>query len=225
MKLLPLAAIALLSLGFGVGVGFAIRQPALSSLERRLSVAEGKLTLAEKQAAESNAKLEELSGTASKTSADLQNLRTQLEQRDQQLTAAQKEVTRLVDLQHREATQPSLAEFSARLAADRSLLLEMRKDPPDDRDEARRLWANIKQTAIQSDASLGPRVDRITRALSVYYNWLAAVQSGTFDSVDEAQNAYVLSGAGAYSSAIDDFWKAVQLVISDRLDVLAKVGK
>ena len=115
-----------------------------------------------------------------------------------------------------ERTIRSIESVAARFETDRLLLAEMRKTPPRDPQEAQRFWADIKPLAVQSDPSLGPLLDRVSRSLPAYLEWLA---SGS-DPDPSVALGLLQSGASNYLRAVDEFWQRVLLVVIDRIDVL-----
>ncbi|MCH7552602.1 MAG: hypothetical protein IIC82_01195 [Chloroflexi bacterium] len=110
-------------------------------------------------------------------------------------------------------------ELANRLDADRLLLLDFRKDLPEDEDDARAFWANIKALAARSDPSLAPLVDRVARTVPNYFRFV----NQDFTSTLEAQLSYQLLAAD-YDTAKDEFWNSFMTVLSDRLDSLARLA-
>ena len=110
-------------------------------------------------------------------------------------------------------------ELADRLDADRLLLLDFRKDLPEDEDDARAFWANIRVLAARSDPSLAPLVDRVARTVPHYFRFV----NQDFTSTLEAQLSYQLLAAG-YDAAKDEFWHTFMTVLSDRLDSLARLA-
>ncbi len=117
-------------------------------------------------------------------------------------------------------TASSIASLAERFESDRLLLAEMRKTPPQDPEDARRYWMNIKPLAVRSDPSLGQMVDKVARYLPAYLDWVTAAPGTPGDAVA----GLLQSGANNYFRAVDDFWQAVLLVVIDRIDVLAELA-
>ena len=115
-----------------------------------------------------------------------------------------------------ERTIRSIESVAARFETDRLLLAEMRKTPPRDPLEAQRFWMNIKPLAVRSDPSLGPLLDRVSRSLPSYLEWLASAS----DPDPSVALGLLQSGASNYLRAVDEFWQRVLLVVIDRIDVL-----
>ena len=115
-----------------------------------------------------------------------------------------------------ERTIRSIESVAARFETDRLLLAEMRKTPPRDPQEAQRFWANIKPLAVRSDPLLGPLLDRVSRSLPAYLEWLASAS----DPDPSVTLGLFQSGASNYLRAVDEFWQRVLLVVIDRIDVL-----
>jgi hypothetical protein len=124
---------------------------------------------------------------------------------------------RTLTTQARTADAETLAKIGDRLAADRLLLVELRKETPQTRAEAIAVWENIRGLAARSDPNLVPKVERVSRTISVYYAW----RERDFAGAQEAQVAYVLTGASQFQETTDEFWKAFLLVLVNRIDILA----
>ena len=217
----------LLLLVAGSGIGIAARQPSVNTLQTRMEAAESSALKAQADAAAKKAQLDQLTADQTKikttidgTNAQLDSLRADAIAKASQLEGLQRQLAQLSDQLNRQPAPPDLGDLAAKLKADRILLVEQRKDTPEDKDEAQRLWSNIRSVSAQSDAALPQKVDQITRSLPVYYAWRAK----NFSNSQEAQLSYVLTGAAAYQTAIDTFWNAVNLVVIDRLDAISRIA-
>ena len=78
----------------------------------------------------------------------------------------------------------SLRTLVDRLAVDRLILVELRKDLPEERQPAAYYWGRIKGLAAQSEPSLSSTADKVLKALPVYFSW-----SETTFASPEAQSA------------------------------------
>ncbi|MCH6554381.1 MAG: aldo/keto reductase, partial [Acidobacteria bacterium] len=90
---------------------------------------------------------------------------------DQRITDLEGRVADLVLIQDRFV---SYGEAMEPLDPDRLLLVELRKDSPNDREAAREYWEGIKKLAVQSDPSLGPKADRVLRLIPAYFDYIDA---------------------------------------------------
>jgi hypothetical protein len=156
-------------------------------------------------------------------------LEADLAAKDTQLAAAQQPNPRIAEL---EAQVGSLSQQLAALkkvpppqqfttlvdglANDRLLLVEMRKDLPENRTDARRYWQGIKDTSVRSNPSLGPLADKVLNAIPAYYSW----KERSYPSEEDKQLNYVLTGASVYDTASRDFWNAVLKTAIDRIDAV-----
>ncbi len=223
-----LAVIALL---VGVGAGFGGGYVALQS---KLSERDAKVLAAQESATREQAKVEQLTADQSKLQTDIEQLRQQLAQKPQDLgdlTALRSTVSDLQkqvqDLRMQANKSTSLekalgavGDVAQKLENDRLLLVEMRKEEPATKEEAKQEWTAIKKLAVQSDTSLGPRADKVLSHLDAYYNWV----NTRFASQAESALTYSLTGAADFRRSIDDFWNAVLLIVVDRLDTLVSLS-
>ena len=222
---------ALAALGAGIAIGFALRQSTVDSLEQTNALQAGQLTQAESDLTASSRRIDGLASTTqglessiAALEVDKRNLDSRVQVLDRDLEGAQNEVRRLEDLERRAASLPDLEMLKDQLEADRLLLVEMRRELPNTREEAERLWGSIRNLAQRSQSSLGAKVDDVTRAIPAYYTWRSRAEDGGFASDDEAFLTYRLVGAGEFEASIDMFWRAFQLVLIDRVGVIASLA-
>ena len=102
---------------------------------------------------------------------------------------------------------------------DRLLLVELRKEIPQSRNEAHEHWKNVKTIAIQTDSSLGPAIDKVIMRVDPYYDWIAKLDNVTNDQeyiewIIEGQ----MSGAYTYSDEIVEFRNDALLAVIIRMD-------
>jgi hypothetical protein len=105
----------------------------------------------------------------------------------------------------------------AELEADRLLLVELRKEVPQGRDEAETYLARLRDLALSADpARLGVISERVMQAAPVWLDW----RDQPFTSQVEASEAYVRSGASAFDAKLAEFRDAILLTVASRLDGL-----
>ena len=104
------------------------------------------------------------------------------------------------------------------LDPDRLLLVELRKDPPNDREAAEEYWEGIKKLAVQSDPSLGPKADRVLRLIPSYFDYIDAAAEA--DSCEGVFDAYFTSGVIDYFAVESDFRRDLFLILINRIDSL-----
>jgi hypothetical protein len=101
------------------------------------------------------------------------------------------------------------------MEADRQLLLELRKETPETRPEAEAQVERIRSLALSADpAHLGQLVDRLGEAAPAWFEW----RFDDHTSANDAAQAYVESGAGAFDTTMNQFRSEVLLSVADRLD-------
>ena len=237
------AGILLAGLVVSLAVGFAILQPSKSRVEAQLTERERQVTELEETLAAKDARIHELLtlqgdaqeelaratvGLSSNTTeteearAAAQQLQAEL---DQAQTVAAQQVEEITTL---EASVASLTVFKTTvevlqeavgpLGTDRLLLVELRKDAPEDLQAATEYYENIKKLAVQSDPSLGPKADRILRLLPTYFNYLDSASEAT--ACEGIFSAYATSGVADYFTVESDFQKDMLLVLINRIDTL-----
>ena len=233
----------LMGIGVGFAIGYVVRQSNVDDLQSAVVERDALLVGAEEEQARQQTRVEQLIGeqdglTAKVTQleADSGRLLERLDGLQRDLDAKAQEAGRLEGaearvgeleqqlrgLREQGATsniQP-IRELAQRLEGDRLLLAEMRKDLPGGMTDARRFWATVKNLAVNSDPSLGPKVDKVTSALPAYYAWFEA----EFASEQESDLTYALTGAINYEMSVDELWNAVLLVVIDRIDTLARLA-
>ena len=115
------------------------------------------------------------------------------------------------------ALQDHIAKFESTIEpmdSDRLLLVELRKSMPDTLDEAVKYWKTVKNQAVQSNPSLGTKVDRVIRLLPTYFDWLEGTYTDTCDSV----LAFFDSGAVEFGTMSGDLQNDIFLVMINRMD-------
>jgi hypothetical protein len=103
------------------------------------------------------------------------------------------------------------------LAADRALLVELRKDVPTTRDEATVFVDHVAQLALAADpATLGVIVSRVREAAPAWLDW----RDGQYATPQEAAEAYARTGAAAFDASWESLRDAVLLTVANRLDTI-----
>lgn len=213
-------AVAFMVLALAAGVAAACGsdnadQAQIEQLQGQLETQRGEQEVAGQAAQDEKRQLEDQISQLQEQQEDLQ---AQLNAQLDEFSSLQERVELLqgATLAGESGTPEELAD---RLDADRLLLLDFRKELPDDEDDARAFWASIKALAARSDPSLAPLVDRVTRTVPNYFRFA----NQDFTSTLEAQLSYRLLAAD-YDAAKDEFWDSFMTVLSDRLDSLARLA-
>ena len=111
-------------------------------------------------------------------------------------------------------------ELSQKLAADRLLLAEIRKDVPEAIQEAALYLDRLKELAARSDpVRLVQLFDRVLDQAPIYFRWLET----EYENQDEQITEYYVGGARGFSFAMENFRSAVFFVIMNRLDIASRV--
>ena len=236
--------ILLVGLVIGLAVGFTIlQQPSKSRVEARLTERERQVAELEETLTARDARIQELLTLQGDAQAELARARVGLSSNATEMEEARVAVQQLLAkleqaqtlaAQRAEEIAPlkeSVASLSAfkttvetlqaavgPLGTDRLLLVELRKDIPENRQAATEYYENIKKLAVQSDPSLGPKADRILRLLPTYFNYLDSASEAT--SCEGVFSAYATSGVADYFTVESDFQKDTLLVLINRIDTL-----
>ena len=234
---------ALLGLAGGLGLGSLILEPSettapsatLAELSQLQEQVQGLQSDLDTRTAESLGLASDLE-TAGALEADL---RAQIAQRDAQMGAAPQEdvlalgnsVANLEEQLRLALTQLEsgkgsdilsvIKESANTVEKHRLLVVEMRRDIPVGREEARAYWSNLKSIAAEADPSLVTPIDRIILRIDNYFDWDER-QPSLNVSVDDTYLAwlesYSLSGASEYGTYVDVFTKGALLAIINQLD-------
>lgn len=164
---------------------------------------------------ELRSQVDELSAQNSELSGENEALAQEREQLQQQLDSLTTERDRLAE---------GLTRFESLyqpLEADRQLLLALRKPLEDlSRADAEKHIARVRALAEDSDPSaLGRISDRVGEAAPAFLEW----RDQEFTSTEEASRAFVESGAGAFTSTMQEFQNSVLLSVATRLDSLLSI--
>lgn len=101
------------------------------------------------------------------------------------------------------------------LASDRLLLVELRKNTPDNLEEAQKYWERVKELAIEADPTLGAKVDRVISFLPTYFDWF----DGEYNDTCESLQAFFDTGAVEFGTLSGDLQSDVFLLLINRIDV------
>ena len=103
------------------------------------------------------------------------------------------------------------------MEAQRQLLLELRKDLPDARDDAEAYLDKIQRLANAADASrLGQFATRVLETAPTFLSW----RDEDFGSIAEREAAFLTSGASGFTTDFTELKDAVLLSVANRLDAL-----
>ena len=234
---------ALLGLAGGLGLGSLLAEPkettapseAVAELSQLREQVQGLQTDLDAKTAESLALTADLLSSGAREV----ELRAEIARRDAQMGAAPNEDVldlsdtianleeQLVDaLTQLETGRGQDALEVIRKSADtvekhRLLLVEIRRDVPATREEARAYWSNLKTIAADADPALVTPIDRIILRIDNYFDWDER-QPSLSVSVDDNYMAwlesYSLSGASDYGAYVDVFTKDALLAIINQLD-------
>ncbi|WP_018466801.1 hypothetical protein [Calidithermus timidus] len=110
-----------------------------------------------------------------------------------------------------------LRNLAGPLEADRLLLAELRKDFPDDMDEAQAYLERLKELALKSDpARLGPLATRMVEKSPPYLKW----RDKEYTTAEEAAREYARSGAREFQNLFNQFNNAVLQTVVTHIDAL-----
>jgi hypothetical protein len=110
-----------------------------------------------------------------------------------------------------------LRNLAGPLEADRLLLGELRKNFPDDIDEAQTYLERLKELALKADpARLGPLATRMVEKSPPYLKW----RDKEYTTAEEAAREYARSGAREFQSLFNQFNNAVLQTVVNHIDAL-----
>lgn len=103
----------------------------------------------------------------------------------------------------------------AQIDADRQLLVELRKDLPETRDEAEAYLDRVRTLALAADpARLAPLTTRVMQTAPTYLDW----RHTAYPSPELRQRAFADTGAHGFPAALLNLRNAVLLSVSNRMD-------
>ena len=230
---------------FGAILGYVVIQPQVNSLKTNEDILESQIIFLEDRIAElklkesdlsqsqiivndlqsqldsNNFENDALSQKISTLNTELTNLETELQNNKIQLNDS---------IQRAEVSEAELSKLNSRLGAltttiekfenDKLLLVELRKEIPSSRFEAHNHWERVRDIAIVSDPTLGPKIDKVISMIDAYYDWIDQ-QPGANSTDTDFFNWIVegnISGAINYTSEIGKFQNDALLAVIIRMD-------
>lgn len=114
----------------------------------------------------------------------------------------------------------AITEMSNTIERHRLLLVEIRKDPPDTREETVAYWDNIRSVASRANPALSSPVEKIMLKIDNYFDWSDRSPNANGSSNDYVDwlADYTTSGAIAYENATATFTKDALLAVITHLD-------
>ena len=230
---------SMLVLGIGIGIGYILFQPSSSEASSRLETNQERVARLDASIDEKDARFQDLLNQIAgfkeeiaRTQATNEALLDQINQQQSTVDAA--ELAGKEALDALVASQEQVASLEEQIAAilsveghlanlqntiepmdsDRLLLVELRKSMPDNLEDAEKYWKGVKEQAVQSDPSLGTKVDRVIRLLPTYFDWIDGTYTDTCDSV----LAFFNSGAVEFGTMSGDLQNDIFLVLINRMD-------
>ena len=230
---------------FGGILGYVITQPQVNTLKTNEDVLESQILFLEERINELKIKESELS----QSQTAVNNLQSQINSNEIENEALSKKVSSLnteitiletalqdnkvqlnVAIQEAELSEDELSKMNTRLTSitqtiekfenDKLLLVELRKEIPSSRAEAHNHWERVKDIAVVSDPTLGPKIDKVISMVDAYYDWLDQ-QPGVNSTDTDFFNWIVegnISGAINYTSEIGKFQNDALLAVIIRMD-------
>ena len=104
----------------------------------------------------------------------------------------------------------------------RLLLVEMRRDPPDDREGAFEYWNTVKDRAVRANPALSSPADRVILKIDNFFDW-AERSPNAEPSSDEYITwlaERLTSGAAGYQESADAFFKEALLSAISQLETI-----
>lgn len=141
---------------------------------------------------------------------------------EEQLAAAQAQVAALEAENERLASLiDTWADLYDPMEADRQLLLELRKELPDERDAVEAYVDRIQRLGMAADPSrLGQAADRLTETLPTWLDWRFA----DYTSTGERAAAYMESGASGFDTDLGEFRDMALLVAATHIDAILTIA-
>jgi chromosome segregation ATPase len=248
-KLVVVAMVSILA-GAGIGFLFALSSllPQNIQLKTKLELIqsdklrlERELNDTKSNIANLNLKIEELQGKVkelisenSRLSTDskaakqnIESLAKELEDKKMEIQLRLKEISKLNQTNNElRKTIDKIKKIVKILEIDRKILIEMRKDVPNNRSEAKVYWENLKNVVIKTDLSLGDQIEKILARIDAYYDWLDEFPKPPSSLADYAYwYFFPPQQVIEYFDEVSEFRKRVMLAIVDDLQaILEEVG-
>ena len=137
----------------------------------------------------------------------------------------------IASLEEDRAVLKAVRDMSGGIEKHRILLVELRKEAPQAREETMAYWDRIKTIAAQADPKLSSPADRVITRIDNFYAW-NVMSPDPADSPDQLANRYQdwqalfsISGAEAYVEATDSFTREALLSVINQIDsVISKLN-
>ena len=192
----------------------------LELTERNLNDAKANIAILNQNLMQSEQENIQFNSQINRLNTDVSNLQDNFELQKLELDT----ILREKDLSDAEVTRindklVSIKSVILRFDNDKLLLVEIRKEIPQTRNEAQQHWKNVKTIALQTDSSLGPAIDKVITKIDPYYDWIAKLDNVTTD--EEYINWIIegqLSGAYTYNEEIVEFRNDALLAGIIRMD-------
>ena len=192
----------------------------LELTERNLNDAKANIAILNQNLMQSEQENIQFNSQINRLNTDVSNLQDNFELQKLELDT----ILREKDLSDAEVTRindklVSIKSVILRFDNDKLLLVEIRKEIPQTRNEAQQHWKNVKTIALQTDSSLGPAIDKVITKIDPYYDWIAKLDNVTND--EEYINWIIegqLSGAYTYNEEIVEFRNDALLAVIIRMD-------
>ena len=191
-----------------------------SSTSSRLNQMEAEIDRLKLDLQKSNIEAQELTVRLTQTDENYQNVLSDLI--ESQTDLALKELT------NSSSAEPILGselfEELNRMEKHRLLLVEIRKNPPLDREGAIEHWTKIKAVASKANPSLSSPADKIMITIDNYFDWKDRNPAASSSSGELAYwiDDYELSGASAYDKAILSFTGEAILAVISHMDSISE---
>ena len=230
---------------FGGILGYVVTQPQVNTLKTNEEVLESQILFLEGRINELKTKESELSQSqtiVNDLQSQINSNELENEALSQKVSLLNAEITILetslqdnkaqlsVAIQDAEISEDELSNMNIRLNSltktiekfenDKLLLIELRKEIPSSRAEAHNHWERVKDIAVVSDPTLGPKIDKVISMIDAYYDWLDQ-QPGVNSTDTDFFNWIVegnISGAINYTSEIGKFQNDALLAVIIRMD-------
>ena len=104
----------------------------------------------------------------------------------------------------------------------RLLLVELRRDPPDTREEAFAFWSTMRDAAVKANPALSSPVDRVILKIDNFFDWADRSPNAepTSDEYVQWLGERVTSGASGYQESADSFFKEALLSAITQLEAI-----
>lgn len=221
--------VGLLSLATGLWLGSAVLDSSadkVSDLQTNVQNLQSELEVA---GSESQALTEELA-TAAQANDSLQVQLSEAEKRAssalqalEQVAALEKQVESIqLQVIEGQANLDAVKEMSDDIEKHRLLLVELRKDLPQTREESITYWNVMKSIAASADPALASPADKVILKIDNYFDWSDRTPSATASSDDYLNwlADYATSGAVAYEEATATFTREAMLAVITEMDTV-----